>query len=40
MKRSHLHDFHFHEAPIVAFLTAFVLLIIAASVACEVAPWQ
>ena len=40
MKRSHLHDFHLHDAPVAVFLTAFLLLILAASAICEMAPWR
>jgi hypothetical protein len=40
MPRSHFHGFHIHEVPIAAFLTAFVLLALAASVVCQVIPWR
>ena len=40
MKRSHWHDFHLRDAPVAVFLTAFLLLILAASAVSVMTPWR
>ncbi|HEX4182388.1 MAG TPA: hypothetical protein VHY34_03945 [Caulobacteraceae bacterium] len=40
MTRTRFHGFHFHSAPLLTFLMAFVVLILAASLACSIAPWS
>ena len=40
MTRTHFHGFHFHSAPLFAFLMAFVALILIGSLASSIAPWS
>jgi hypothetical protein len=39
MTHSPFHGFHFHQAPILTFVMAFVVLAIAGSLVSSVAPW-
>jgi len=38
--RRHLHGFHLHEAPMVAFAMAILMLIAAAALVSSIIPWS
>jgi len=40
MTRPRFRGFHVHEAPVAAFLMAFVLLALVASLVCQIVPWR